>query len=174
MSTPKEIEILAYYCVGDGLNIGCGNLSIGNSIGIDANPKCKATRMVAMADDLSFVDDGTYDYIISSACLEHIDRGPVMVLREWLRCIRIGGIIAVIVPDAEYGMWAMTGDTGIPGQLAKQNRLMEHMHAFTVTTLRMLFEYVGMSVIRCESIDRRPVRPEPTIICVGIKTGAFK
>lgn len=174
MPTRKEIKELDRYCSGEGLNIGCGDSPIGDSIGVDMNPEARATRVVAMADHLSFADDGAYDYIVSLACLEHVNRGPVMVLREWLRCIRVGGTIAVIVPDAEYGMWSMTGDTGIPGQLAKESILMEHVHAFTTVTLRLLFEYVGMDVIRCDRIDRRPVRVEPTIICVGIKTDAFK
>lgn len=174
MSTTKEINELLKYCNGDGLNIGCGWTPIGNSIGIDINEKASAAKMICPADNLSFVNDNSYDYIICAACLEHIDRGPIKVLREWLRCIKIGGTIAVTVPDAEYGMWAMTGDRGIPGQLVKLEPEMEHLHAFTVNSLKLLFEFAGMNVIRCELIDRLPSRVEPVILCVGIKTEAFK
>jgi predicted SAM-dependent methyltransferase len=174
MSTRKEIKELVKYCKGEGLNIGCGPVPIGNSIGVDISEKASAAKMICPADNLSFVKDNNYDYIVCAACLEHIDRGPIMVLREWLRCIKFGGAIAVTVPDAEYGMWAMTGDRGIPGRLVKPEPEMEHLHAFTTTTLKLLFEFAGMEVIRCEIIDRRPSRPEPTIICVGIKTSAFK
>ena len=88
--------------------------------------------------------------------------------------LKIGGIIAVVVPDAEYGMWSMTGDNGIAGQLAKTNKAMEHLHAFTKTSLRLLFEFAGMEVIRCETVDRQPERPEKTIICVGRKTNLYR
>jgi len=172
MSVRAEIEFLAKYCKGIGLNIGCGNVAIGNSIGVDVTIEAKAAIMLADAFNLPFMDC-SLDYIVSAACLEHIDKGPVTVLREWLRCLKVGGTIAVTVPDAEYGMWAMTGDTGKVGQFAKARREMEHLHAFTQTTLMLLFDFAGMQIIRCEKIDRKPVRPETTLLCVGRKTEAY-
>lgn len=169
MSVEKEIELLAEYCKGFGANIGCGDVQIADSIGIDCCHKAQAAVIVAEATCLP-LRDNTLDYIVSAACFEHIDRSPVKVLREWLRCLKVGGIIAIVVPDADYGIWSMTGDTGKPGQLCKPRSEMEHLHAFTKQSLVMLFEFAGMEVIRCEKIDRRPVRPETTILCVGKKT----
>lgn len=169
---------LTKYCVGKGLNIGCGDVWIGNSIGVDSNPNAKAVMIVDRADKLGSIppaseDKGRYDYIVSAACFEHIDRGPIMVLRRWLQILKLGGVIAITVPDAEYGIWAMTGDNGAVGKFVKKDRGMEHLHAFTVTSLKLLFEFAGMEVIRCEVLDRRPVRPERTIICVGRKMEAY-
>ena len=174
MSTRKEIELLAEYAPkGAGINIGCGNVQIGYSLGLDTSDNAMAKVITADAIKLPF-EDNSQDYIVSSACFEHIAQAPILTLREWLRVIKVGGTIAITVPDARYGMWAMTGDDGKPGQLIKKYRAMEHLHAFDFITLKLLFEFAGMDVIRCEIIDRKPVRPERTILCVGEKTKEYK
>ena len=173
MSVKKELDILASYCKGVGINIGCGNAQIAESIGVDISPAAQAAVVLADACFLPFKDD-TFDYVVSSACLEHLEAAPILALREWLRVIKPGGTIAVVVPDAKYGIWSMTGDTGKCGQFTKKQREMEHLHAFTVETLNVLFKFAGMEVIRCEVIERKPVRFETTIVCVGIKSSYKK
>ena len=174
MSTRREIEVLAKYTEkGIGLNIGCGDVQIGHSLGVDSSDTAKAKIVKARATNLPF-DNNSQDYIVASACFEHIDKAPIITLREWLRVLKIGGIIAITVPDASYGMWAMTGDNGEVGKFVKKERAMEHLHAFDVTTLKLLFEFAGMKVTRCEVLDRRPIRPERTILCVGKKTEAYQ
>jgi predicted SAM-dependent methyltransferase len=159
MAIKREIDILETYCFGRGANIGCGRYRIKNSLGIDIRNVPGVVDYVADAANLPFADE-FLDYIISSHCLEHIDRGPVSVLREWSRCIKLGGVIALIVPDAVYGIGALRLDTTTPG---------EHLHLFTRKTLKTYFGFVGLEVQRCEQIVRTPERPQPTIICVGIK-----
>jgi predicted SAM-dependent methyltransferase len=175
MPIRKEVQALYDLTLkGKGLNIGCGDVMIGTSIGVDLSKStAKACRIEADACDLPW-EDNKLDYIISCASFEHIDRGPIMVLREWLRVLKVGGRIGIVVPDAEYGIWAMTGDTGRCGELCKEDRAMEHLHAFTATSLRLLFEFAGMVVERIERIHRKPVRPEQTILCVGRKLETFK
>jgi len=168
MPIRREIELLTEYAVGTGLNLGCGNIKIGNSIGVDLRKDVKAVDIEADITDLPFADMA-FDYIVSSASFEHLEQAPILTLREWLRVLKYGGIIAILVPDVSYGIWAMTGDTGEVGKFVKKERAMEHLHAFDVTTLKLLFEFAGMNIIRCEVIDRRPVRPERTILCVGEK-----
>jgi len=159
MAIKREIDILETYCFGHGANVGCGRVRIGNSLGVDIRDIPNVTDYIADAAKLPFAD-GELDYIVSSHCLEHIDRGPVVVLREWVRCVRQGGVIALIVPDAVYGIGALKIDTTIPG---------EHLHLFTQETLKIYFEFVGLDIQRCQQIIRAPERPQPTIICVGIK-----
>jgi SAM-dependent methyltransferase len=173
MSVIKELQLLEEYAgEGVGLNVGCGNVPIGTSIGVDINPAALAARVISPADRLPFADN-IFDYVVSANALEHIDRGPVAVLREWARVVRMAGTVALVVPDAEYGIWSMTGDTGQVGQLCKPRREMEHLHAFTLTTLRMLFEFCGLAVFRAEKIDRRPQRAETTLLVAANKTMAY-
>jgi predicted SAM-dependent methyltransferase len=173
----RRLEDLTAYimkwCIGKGANIGCGNVSIRDSIGVDIRPNATAAELIAEAWFLPF-EDKSLDYIVSMACLEHLDRGPITILREWLRCLKSNGIIAIAVPDAEYGIWSMTGDTGKCGKLIKPIRAMEHLHAFDQTTLKMLFEFAGMQVLACERYDRRPAKKEPILICVGRKQDVFE
>jgi len=172
MSIKRELDELAKYCKGFGINVGCGNQPIGGSIGVDYNAEAVEAVIEVVGHKLPFTDT-VLDYVVACNAFEHFAISPILTLREWARCLRIGGTAAVVVPDAEYGMWAMTGDRGQPGQLCKPERAMEHLHAFTETTLELLFEFSGFKVIRCEKIYREPERPETTLICVGMKSGAY-
>lgn len=173
MSVRREIEVLEVYCQGKGANIGCGHVRIGDSIGVDLSTTSRACDIVGDARHLPFANE-SLDYIVSAASFEHIDSSPIMTLREWLRCLKVGGLLALVVPDAEYGIWAMTGDTGECGKLVKKHRSMEHLHAFDKTTLKLLFQFAGMDVIVCQNIDRKPARPEITLLCVGRKREDFE
>lgn len=174
MSIRREIEMLVEYCQEPGgLNIGCGNVQIGQSLGLDTNVKSKAAWFFADALHLPG-HEGMYPYIVAAACFEHLEAAPITVLRHWLKYLKPDGIIAIVVPDAEYGMWSMTGDTGKPGKLIKPRREMEHLHAFTLESLRVLFEFSGMDIIRLEKIDRRPTRKEMTLLCVGKKNETYE
>lgn len=173
MSVRKELELLARFCKGEGLNIGCGHIKIADSIGVDISYQAKAAQIVCEAADLPYHNEAL-DYIISANCLEHINTGPLVVLREWLRVLKVGGKIAIVVPDAEYGIWSMTGDRGRCGELCKPEREMEHVHAFTDNALRMLFEFAGMDNIHTDKIDRRPERNEMTLFAYGTKSEAYK
>ncbi len=44
---------------------------------------------------------GSLDYIISAHTLEHI-RDTEITLREWLRVLRIGALMAIVLPDKRY------------------------------------------------------------------------
>jgi predicted SAM-dependent methyltransferase len=171
MSTTKEIKLLAEYCKGFGLNIGCGSVPIGNSIGVDID-NTPAACIIADAHKLPFAD-GVLDFIVSCNSFEHIQVAPVITLREWARCLKVGGTVAIVVPNAKYGIWSMTGDRGVCGRMAKPEREMEHFHAFTQDTLSCLFVFSGFKIQLSLVIDRRPERRETTLLCVGVKTDTY-
>lgn len=67
---------------------------------INVNLYCSGNCIVARGERLPFKNE-SLDYLISSHTLEHI-KNTGEVLREWLRVIKIGGRMAVVVPDMRY------------------------------------------------------------------------
>jgi SAM-dependent methyltransferase len=57
-------------------------------------------QFVAEASDLGFVPDGTYDFVLSSHMLEH-SANPLKVLREWLRLLKPGGALFLVLPHRD-------------------------------------------------------------------------
>lgn len=55
--------------------------------------------VVAEGDDLPFEDE-SYDYVISSHVLEHFF-DPIGAIKEWLRVIKPGGYVFMIVPKQD-------------------------------------------------------------------------
>ncbi|MFY7731665.1 MAG: methyltransferase domain-containing protein [Flavobacterium sp.] len=50
------------------------------------------------AVNITNVGDAVYDFIFSSHCLEHI-ANPIKALNEWLRIIKTGGHVILILPE---------------------------------------------------------------------------
>ena len=61
-------------------------------------------QLHASTDDLPFVGSSTIPWIVSNHGLEHT-HDPGKTLREWLRILKPGGIIAFVIPDEKYE-WA--------------------------------------------------------------------
>jgi SAM-dependent methyltransferase len=57
-------------------------------------------QYLSEAVDLREIPTGTYDFILSSHMLEHT-ANPLRALREWMRVIREGGTLVIIVPRPE-------------------------------------------------------------------------
>lgn len=55
-------------------------------------------QFIDEAADLKSVPSDTYDFFLSSNCLEHI-ANPLSALYEWKRVIKIGGIGVILVPN---------------------------------------------------------------------------
>jgi SAM-dependent methyltransferase len=85
---------------GKGIDIGHG--------GDPLTPDCElwdTTQGDAMM--MEGVEDGKFDWVYSSHCLEHIV-DPVMALGNWWRIVKVGGYLIVAVPDFElyeHGVW---------------------------------------------------------------------
>jgi predicted SAM-dependent methyltransferase len=162
MTMPVEFDIVKQYCTeGIGLNIGCGNARVGNSIGVDIDSSKRSTVIVAPAWALPIADN-SIDYIVSTACIEHLDRSPVEVLKEWNRVLKTGGMCAVTTPEGSVtkSEWALR---------VGSNDLYPHLLLFTLKQLELYFKVSKFEIIRSEEIDRMPSSPEPTILVVGRK-----
>lgn len=58
-------------------------------------------QYVKDASDLSVIKNDQYDFLLSSHSLEHI-ANPINALNEWVRVLKKGGIIIIIVPDRQH------------------------------------------------------------------------
>lgn len=55
-------------------------------------------KFIAEAADLRGISDSSYDFLLSSNCLEHV-ANPLAALREWKRVIKQGGFIFLLLPN---------------------------------------------------------------------------
>lgn len=53
------------------------------------------------ATSLQGISDASYDFLLSSHCLEHV-ANPLAALREWRRVVRPGGHLVLILPDPAH------------------------------------------------------------------------
>lgn len=101
--TEKFKGFFLEYCVGNGIDIGCGVGKITpRSIGIDLrerlHPKNAIVNLIGSAENLYWFTDGCLDYVYSSNVLEDfVDKKPI--LNEWLRVLRVGGFLIILMPD---------------------------------------------------------------------------
>jgi ubiquinone/menaquinone biosynthesis C-methylase UbiE len=161
MSSEKELQILKQYCKGRGLNIGCGPRAFPDAINIDM---CLgAADIIADAAYLP-CPSNHFNYVVSSHCLEHVEQAPLLVLREWLRVLKIGGRLAFVVPNGEHG-WKALGE--FPGQFVEG----KHVHIFTEQILKDLVYYAGGEIEHLETIRREEWKTS-TLLVVARKTGA--
>ena len=58
-------------------------------------------QYISEASDLPIISDGSYDFLLSSNCLEHI-ANPIKAVKEWKRVVRPGGAMIVFVPDPAH------------------------------------------------------------------------
>lgn len=90
------------YFKGNGLDIGCGPDIISKHKA--SIPEMQIVRGWDLADGdaqyLASVADGSYDFVHSSHCLEHMVN-PTVALKNWVRVVKSGGYIVVTIPDEE-------------------------------------------------------------------------
>lgn len=58
-------------------------------------------QLIASGGKYPFLDDGAFDFVASSHVLEHTANPPRQI-EEWLRVVRRGGIVYMIVPDKRF------------------------------------------------------------------------
>lgn len=147
---PERIALLPY-CVGKGIEVGCGHRKTApHVIGVDILPKgepgevgCVKGRvsvadLCAPGDALKMFRDGELDFVISRHNLEHyVD--VIKTLQEWKRVLRIGGLMAHVLPDE-------TEIDTIPLDPT-------HKHAFTPASYARLLGLIGgFKIIEIEAV----------------------
>jgi SAM-dependent methyltransferase len=121
--THPEAIWLQPHCLGLTVDLGCGSAKVlPSALGIDklkpgeiGSSGCmEGTTSVAdiSADamDLYFIEDGTFDSVVSRHCFEHLP-DPVATLREWLRILKPGHLLSMVLPnDTHHDMLRMDSD----------------------------------------------------------------
>lgn len=97
------------YFVGQGLDVGGGIDTLALFQEFFPLATCISRYDIENGDAqyLRNVDDGAFDFVYSSHCLEHM-RDPRQALESWLRVVRGGGYLVIQVPDEdlyEQGQW---------------------------------------------------------------------
>ena len=146
LNHPERLAVLPYCSCGRGIDVGCGNRkSSENSIGVDLIGKGKLGRVgcvkgklseadiCASGDALTMFADGELDFVIARHNLEHyID--VVKTLVEWRRVLKVGGVLAVVLPD-EDGLRRVN--------LRGVELDSTHYHSFNMASFRSLVVAVG-------------------------------
>jgi SAM-dependent methyltransferase len=90
------------YFVGEGIDIGAGEDVLGQYA--EQFPGMRGCRSWDLPDGdaqfLATVADGSYDFVHSSHCLEHMV-DPAVAMHHWLRVLKPGGHLVVLVPDED-------------------------------------------------------------------------
>lgn len=60
----------------------------------------KGRQFVADATNLSQIQSGSYDFLLSSNCLEHV-ANPLKAMDEWTRVVKRNGAVLLILPNKE-------------------------------------------------------------------------
>lgn len=159
---PERLALLPY-CKGKGIDVGCGfRKTSSNCIGIDILPKGKKGKygvmkgkksvadIQASGDNLCMFKDNELDFVVSRHNLEHyVD--VIKTLQEWKRVLKVGGIMANILPDETHCNTIAFDPT--------------HKHAFTPESYERLLKIIG----GWEIIKTETVIPNWSFICVAKK-----
>lgn len=138
------------FCHGMGLDLGCSTRKkYPLAIGIDkdrAGGKVAEIVRDVEKEELPFLD-GSLDYITCSHLIEHVEK-PVLCMEKWLKKIKKGGYLLLIVPDTNY-----VPKMGTPGGDPT------HKHDFTPETFKTvvyeLEQRNGIDVVSYDTIKNR-------------------
>jgi len=62
--------------------------------------KAPGRQYIAEASDLSGIEDASYDFLLSSHCIEHM-ANPLKGLAEWIRVLKQDGLLVLVVPHKD-------------------------------------------------------------------------
>ncbi len=123
---------LDQFANGTGVDICCGDFIIGEAIGVDSavSPIGQTATHVLGADyrcqgdELTFVKPGTLDFVVTN----YFEALPntLNALHEWWRCLKAGGVLAIVCCDA---------NSYTPKRLAGALTNAQRQHTYTAVTI---------------------------------------
>lgn len=76
-----------------------GQISEGETFVFDP-AKSPGRQYVTEASDLKAIADASYDFVLSSHCIEHL-ANPIQGLNEWIRVLKQDGLLVLLVPHKD-------------------------------------------------------------------------
>ena len=115
--------------VGDGIDIGCGDDPLDTSVWVNARSVRPYDRDRGDRDGqfLEEVADGSFNFVHSSHCLEHLEN-PRAALHNWLRVLKPGGFIVCTIPEELYYEFAKWPSRWNP----------DHKNSFTMRSMPLI------------------------------------
>lgn len=86
------------FCKGKGVDVGAGAWPLDGAVPVDS------LRGPGAGRSMGEFEDNSLDYVFSSHCLEHIEDWEES-LQEWLKKVRIGGVIFLYLPHPDCAIW---------------------------------------------------------------------
>jgi SAM-dependent methyltransferase len=111
--------IAAKFCIGTGLDIGCGDWPLAWAMPIELRRGSNAMAL----------PEGEFDYVFSSHCLEHLPN-TVSALKHWKDRIKSGGVLFLYLPHPDMEYW-------LPQNCEK------HLHSWTPAQMVKLVKDLG-------------------------------
>ena len=147
-------DILREICVGKGIDVGCADRPINDTVDtLDLNPEYNPTFVGNILD--MPIKDNTYDFLIASHILEHVDN-TIDALKEFKRAVKPKGMIGILVPHGEY---VDSGDLG--------DSSMTHRTLLTEKTLELYLLHVGLKIIKVVKLPRPlAYRQAPAVLAI--------
>jgi SAM-dependent methyltransferase len=76
-----------------------GTISEGSNF-IFNNGRPPGRQYICEASNLKVIENSSYDFILSSHCIEHL-ANPLQGLAEWIRVLKHGGLLILVVPHKD-------------------------------------------------------------------------
>ncbi len=125
-------------CKGYGCDVGCNRHQWAYK-DIDGTPALPVDPLINSEYDAMNLPPGTFDYIVSSHCAEHLPNW-VDALDHWKSKLKKGGVLFLYLPDFSQTYWRVFS-----------NR--KHIHTFTPEIIRAYLEDRGYTNIFVSGID---------------------
>lgn len=134
---------LESFCVGRGFNMGCGDMPVKDSIGVDVALTLGSFNGAPFCsmDDMWHFQSDSADYIISN----YIEAAstPCKLFSEWYRLLKPGGVVAILCVDADDVAYDNTSSG--PLSRSRSGGIKKHC-CYTPRTLRFHLQFVGFTV----------------------------
>jgi predicted SAM-dependent methyltransferase len=103
----KEFLVVEQFCKGLGLDVGTGTNRFSPTVlGIDNYNHVDADMVWDCLDKPYPFKDSRFDFVFSSHVIEDFEPSKIQgVFDEWLRNVKVGGYLILLVPDMENGRY---------------------------------------------------------------------